>query len=87
MATYPTYRQVVHRAKDNLPQDEVPKQVVSRIEKLDDAGQVCGEWHGWNLPAVEGHGDSFAWREQAYAPLEFRIHGSENVVQNQVYLD
>lgn len=72
--------------KDNLLQDAVLREVVSRIEQLDDGSQICGEWHAWNLPTIDGPGDAFAWRNQAYAHLEFRLHGSENAAQNNVYL-
>lgn len=72
--------------KDNLLQDAVLREVVSRIEQLDDDSQICGEWHAWNLPTIDGPGDAFAWRNQAYAHLEFRLHGSENAAQNNVYL-
>ena len=62
--------------KDNLMSDEVLRDVVDRIGQLDEASQVWGEWHAWN---ISGTGDNaFAWREQAYAHLEFQAHGSND---------
>ena len=87
---WPRFRRIAKSfimQKNRLLQDAALREVVSRIEQLDDDSQVCGEWHAWNLPAVKGTVDSFAWREQAYAHLEFRLRGSENEMQNQVYLD
>ena len=87
---WPRFRRIAKSfivQKDNLLQDSALREVVSRIESLDGDSQVCGEWHAWNLPAVQGTSDAFAWRDQAYAHLEFRIHGSDDVVQNQAYLD
>lgn len=87
---WPRFRRIAKSfivQKNNLLQDATLRDIVSRIENLDDDSQVCGEWHAWNLPAAKGTMDSFAWREQAYAHLEFRLHGSKNVIQNQVYLD
>ena len=56
--------------------DEVLRDVVDRIGQLDEASQVWGEWHAWNISAT---GDNaFAWREQAYAHLEFQVHGSND---------
>lgn len=62
--------------KDNLLSDDVLREVVDRIAQLDEASQVWGEWHAWNISAS---GDNaFAWREQAYAHLEFQAHGSND---------
>ena len=62
--------------KDNLLSDDVLRDVVNRIGKLDEASQVWGEWHAWNISQL---GDNaFAWQEQAYAHLEFQIHGSND---------
>ena len=62
--------------KDNLLSDEVLKGVVDRIGQLDEASQIWGEWHAWNISA-EGD-NAFAWREEAYSHLEFQIHGSND---------
>lgn len=76
--------------KDNLLRDEWLREIVNRIEQLDSDSQICGEWHAWNLPppapAAAVNGDAFAWRKEAYAHLEFRLSGSKNSAQNDVYL-
>ena len=60
--------------KNNLMSDDVLRDVVDRIGQLDNSSQVWGEWHAWNISAT---GDNaFAWRDQAYAHLEFQVHGS-----------
>ncbi|KAL8690415.1 MAG: hypothetical protein Q9224_004412 [Gallowayella concinna] len=62
--------------KDNLLDDDTVREVVDRIAQLDEASEVWGEWHAWNISAT---GDNaFAWREQAYAHLEFQAHGSND---------
>ncbi|KAL8814418.1 MAG: hypothetical protein Q9223_006349 [Gallowayella weberi] len=62
--------------KDNLLGDDALREVVDRIAQLDEASGVWGEWHAWNISAT---GDNaFAWRDQAYAHLEFQVHGSND---------
>lgn len=63
--------------KDNLLSDAVLREVINRIGQLDDESQVWGEWHAWNLSRQESN-NAFAWREQAYAHLEFQVHGSND---------
>ncbi|PLB49864.1 FAD-binding domain-containing protein [Aspergillus steynii IBT 23096] len=66
--------------------DEVLRGVVDRIGQLDEASEIWGEWHSWNIPRKTlGSKNAFPWREQAYAHLEFQIHGSENQTQQQAY--
>ena len=69
--------------KDNLLSDDVLRGVVDRIGQLDDASQVWGEWHAWN---ISGTGNSaFAWQEQAYAHMEFQVHGSNDTATQSGY--
>lgn len=75
--------------KDNLLDDENLQEILERIAQLDDASEVWAEWHAWNLTSssssesktdvvVVDDNNAFAWREQAYAHLEFQAHGSED---------
>lgn len=65
--------------KDNLLSDTVLREVIDRIGQLDDASQVWGEWHAWNISSPRtGSDNAFAWREQAFAHLEFQVHGSND---------
>ncbi|KAL8997007.1 MAG: hypothetical protein Q9188_006431 [Gyalolechia gomerana] len=62
--------------KDNLLDDDTLREIVDRIAQLDEASEIWAEWHAWNISAT---GDNaFAWREQAYAHLEFQAHGSND---------
>lgn len=62
--------------KDNLLDDDTLREIVGRIAQLDEASEIWAEWHAWNISAT---GDNaFAWREQAYAHLEFQAHGSND---------
>ena len=62
--------------KRNQLRREVIRDVIARIDQAEDAAQAWGEWHAWNISAS---GDAaFAWREEAYAHLEFIVHGDEN---------
>lgn len=72
--------------KDRPLSDEVLQGIVNRIGQLDEASQIWGEWHSWNIPRKTLNSKSaFPWREQAYAHLEFQIHGSENQTQQRAY--
>lgn len=70
--------------KDNLLADDVLRDVVDRIGQLDDASKVWGEWHAWNLSAAGGD-SAFAWQEQAYAHMEFQVHGSDDPATQSGY--
>ena len=77
---WPRYRRLsksFFMQKDNLLSHEVLRSVVDRIGQLDEASQVWGEWHAWNISETGGN-NAFAWQEQAYAHLEFQAHGSNN---------
>ncbi|KAL8762949.1 MAG: hypothetical protein Q9194_007454 [Teloschistes cf. exilis] len=69
--------------KDNLLGDDTLREVVDRIAQLDDASGVWGEWHAWNISAAGEN--AFAWREQAYAHLEFQVHGSNDSTKQAGY--
>jgi len=71
--------------KNNLLQDEALEEVVNRIQSLDEESRIWGEWHAWNITANEGTRNAFGWREEAYAHLQFQIHGSEDVVKQKAY--
>ena len=62
--------------KENLLTDDTLEGVLDRIAQLDEASQIWGEWHAWNVSATGEN--AFAWRDQAYAHLEFQVHGSED---------
>ena len=70
--------------KNNLLTDSKLHGVIDKIQSLGPASKVWGEWHAWNISSGTGTANAFAWREQAYAHLEFQIHGSENTTQNAV---
>lgn len=72
--------------KDNLLPDHALKKVVDMLGELDDASQVWGEWHAWNISGDSNAG-AFAWREQAYALLEFQVHGSNDTATQARYED
>lgn len=65
--------------------DSVLREVVDRIGQLDDASQVWGEWHAWNISSQAGSNNAFAWREQALAHLEFQVHGSNDTKTQMSY--
>ena len=58
---------------------------MDRIGQLDDDSQVWAEWHSWNISG--GNDYAFAWRDQAYAHLEFQVHGSNDTTQQEKYTD
>jgi FAD/FMN-containing dehydrogenase len=61
------------------------RDIIARIDTMDDASQVWGEWHAWNISAK---GDaSFAWREEAYVHMEFIVHGSADETVQKKYID
>jgi len=70
--------------KDKPLDDGTLEEVVKRIGQLDDASQVWGEWHAWNLstPTTDS---SFPWAEKAQSHLEFQVHGSEDPAVQKVY--
>jgi hypothetical protein len=70
--------------KDKPLDDGTLQEVVRRIGELDDASQIWGEWHAWNLSS-ETTSSSFAWVAQAKAHLEFQVHGSEDPVIQSGY--
>ncbi|GAD98565.1 hypothetical protein ANI_1_1546094 [Paecilomyces variotii No. 5] len=65
-----------------LPDDDL-KKVVDMIGQLDDASQVWGEWHAWNLTSTID--SAFPWRKEAYAHLEFQVHGSNDTATQTKY--
>jgi hypothetical protein len=71
--------------KDNLLADATLEDVVNRIQTLDPASEVWGEWHAWNISANRGTENSFAWRDAAYAHLEFIVYGTNDTVKDQSY--
>ena len=71
--------------KDNLLSDETLEGVINRIGALDDASQVWGEWHAWNITG--GNDFAFAWRDQAYAHFEFQVHGSKDGATQRKYTE
>ena len=64
--------------KSKLLSDDALREVVNRIGQLDENSQIWGEWHAWNISGDSTADSAFAWRDQAYAHLEFQIHGSED---------
>ncbi|KAJ6780945.1 hypothetical protein PWT90_05372 [Aphanocladium album] len=74
--------------KDKPLQDAVLQGLLDRIAELDEASQVWGEWHAWNISdTAPRSSNAFAWREKAYAHLEFQVHGSTNQAQQKTYDD
>lgn len=71
--------------KDNLLADATLEDVVNRIQSLDPASGVWGEWHAWNITSNRGTQNSFAWRDSAYAHLEFIVYGTNDSVKDQSY--
>lgn len=71
--------------KDKLLPDDTLEGVIDRIGALDDASQVWAEWHAWNITG--GSDFAFAWRDQAYAHLEFQVHGSNDTATQRKYTD
>lgn len=72
--------------KDRLLDSATLQTVVDRIAQLPADSQAWGEWHAWNVSAT-GVDSSFAWREKAYAVLEFQIHGTDDEAVQQSYYD
>lgn len=64
-------------------QDDDLKKVVDLIGELDDASQIWGEWHAWNISNTID--SAFPWRKEAYAHLEFQIHGSNDTATQTKY--
>ncbi|KAI1812322.1 hypothetical protein GGS20DRAFT_591750 [Poronia punctata] len=60
------------------------KEVVKRIGELDEASQIWGEWHAWNLSSATTD-SSFPWAAKAQAHLEFQVHGSEDPSVQKTY--
>ncbi|KAK5987509.1 FAD-linked oxidoreductase pytB [Cladobotryum mycophilum] len=60
--------------------------VVKRLQSLPAETNAWGEWHAWN---IAGSADSaaFAWRDQAYAHLEFIVNGSDDPKTQQGYVN
>lgn len=70
--------------KDNPLPDQTLQSLLDRIASLDAKSQVWGEWHAWNISTPsKGSGNAFAWREKAYAHLEFQIHGAPDDKERQ----
>ncbi|KOS22708.1 putative FAD-linked oxidoreductase [Escovopsis weberi] len=59
--------------------------VVRRIQALPPAASVWGEWHSWNI-AGNASSSAFAWRDEAYAHLEFIVTGSTDKQVEDGYL-
>lgn len=86
---WPRFRRIAKSffvLKSNPIKDNTLKQVVDMIGQLDDASQVWGEWHAWNITSGPYADNAFAWRQQALAHLEFQVHGSEDPATNNGYL-
>lgn len=64
--------------KDRIIAPTELKTVVDMIGALDPESNVWGEWHAWNITNDPTRDFAFAWKEQAYAHLEFSITGSTN---------
>ena len=71
--------------KDNLLSDDVLRGVVDRIGQLENEAELWAEWHAYNIS--EAGDNAFAWREQAYAHLQFQAHGSSDAATQQGYLE
>ncbi|KAI9676085.1 MAG: hypothetical protein M1817_000828 [Caeruleum heppii] len=67
--------------------DEILQGVIDRLAATDDAAQVWAEWHAWNISSGANPDHAFAWRDQAYAHLEFQMHGSEDAATQRKYTD
>ncbi|KAA8641781.1 uncharacterized protein ATNIH1004_010720 [Aspergillus tanneri] len=75
-ARFPRIAKSFYMLKDRILPSSDLKMVIDMIDKLDPASQLWGEWHAWNI-TTNTHSDiSFPWREQAYAHMEFQVHGS-----------
>ncbi|KAK5634020.1 hypothetical protein RRF57_009734 [Xylaria bambusicola] len=70
--------------KDKPLDDDIFREVIARIERLDGASQIWAEWHAWNISS-ETTNSSFPWAAEAQAHLEFQIHGSENSIVQEGY--
>jgi FAD/FMN-containing dehydrogenase len=74
--------------KDKPLQDDILQGLLDRIAQLDEHSEVWGEWHAWNISDTAPRGsNAFAWRDKAYAHLEFQVHGSTDETQQKVYED
>ncbi|GKZ31999.1 hypothetical protein AbraIFM66950_001016 [Aspergillus brasiliensis] len=62
--------------KDNILPAADLKTVIDMMGELDTDSEIWGEWHAWNISSPSKSDYAFAWREQAYAHLEFQVHGS-----------
>ncbi|KAK8155761.1 hypothetical protein IWX90DRAFT_442785 [Phyllosticta citrichinensis] len=65
--------------------DDVLARVLELIASADDASQIWGEWHAWNLTGAPAGDSAFPWRDSAVAHLEFQMHGSNDTAQQQSY--
>lgn len=52
--------------------------LVDRLTELPDEVGGWGEWHAWNISRKGEEQAAFAWREEAYAHLEFILTGSSD---------
>jgi hypothetical protein len=64
--------------KDNLMKDTAIKEVVNRIQSIDTDSGITAEWHAWNISGTATQDMSFAWRQKAYAHMEFTVRGSDD---------
>ncbi|KAL2869029.1 FAD-binding oxidoreductase [Aspergillus lucknowensis] len=69
--------------KDRPLTDEVLQSLLDRIASLDEESEVWGEWHAWNITVPSKSDHAFAWRDQAYAHLEFQVHGAPDDAERQ----
>lgn len=70
--------------KDRPIQNDTLKTVVDMIGQLPAESQVWGEWHAWNISNGPYPNNSFAWRDQALAHLEFQVHSDPQ--NNDMYI-
>ncbi|EPE28137.1 FAD-binding protein [Glarea lozoyensis ATCC 20868] len=64
--------------KDNLMKAAAIKEVVKRIQSIDTDSGITAEWHAWNISGTASQDTAFAWRQKAYAHMEFTVRGSDD---------
>ena len=64
--------------------DGIIQGIMDRIAALPTEAQAWGEWHAWNVSSPAKAEAAFPWRDEAYAVLEFQVHGNEDPVKDAV---
>ncbi|KAG8419703.1 hypothetical protein J3458_004547 [Metarhizium acridum] len=62
---------------------EAVQSLVDRLTELPDEAADWGQWHAWSIGWKGEDEAAFAWREEAYAHLEFIMTGSEDAEKHK----